>query len=188
MLHPTNRHDPADLRVGDLARFPLSFQEPDAVYRHSFELVSFGAGGSSHLVVVRRLADGFTATVTIRRFLDYALDERRRSLPDIAGRLARLHAVHRAQEMKARTDGWRERPCFYATVRKGQDWRPLAGPFATHAAARDALPQARRLANQRDARAPWYAYGTALLPDGALTGLFSAEIGDAESNSQPLAA
>lgn len=188
MLHPTNRHDPADLCVGDRARFPLSFDEPDNVYRHSFELVSFGAGMGSHLVVVRRLADGFTTTVTVRRFVDHALDERRRNLPDTAARLSRLRAIHQALELKARTDGWRGRPCFYATVRNGADWRPLAGPFATHAAARDSLREARRLANRRDSRAPWYAFGTALLPDGSVTGIFSAEMGDADTHRLPAAA
>lgn len=188
MLHPTSRHDPAGLRVGDRARFPLDFRDPDSVYRHSFELVAFGGCGRRHLVVVRRLADGFTTTVTVRRFVEYAEDYRRDAPPDLSARHAKLRAIHLRQELLARTEGWRGRPCFYATVMRGREWRALAGPFATHAAARDALPEARRLARRRDARAHWYAYGTALLPDGTTAGILPAELGQPETITERAAA
>jgi hypothetical protein len=51
---------------------------------------------------------------------------------------------------------------FYVTVvNDGGEYRRLLGPFGTHAEALASVPIAKDIANRLDARAHWYAYGTA---------------------------
>ena len=65
---------------------------------------------------------------------------------------------------------------FFVTVRDGERWAALLGPFDTHAEALAQVDAGRDLAYKADARAPFYAYGTAgsaerlpvLFPQGRL--------------------
>ncbi len=51
---------------------------------------------------------------------------------------------------------------FYATMRDDRGrCHILDGPFATHHEALVALPEAKRIAEERDSRACWYSFGTA---------------------------
>lgn len=61
-----------------------------------------------------------------------------------------------------------ERPGhYYVSVIDGRRWALLYGPFARHADALAALETARRVAVDADARAWFYAFGTARVePDG----------------------
>jgi hypothetical protein len=53
---------------------------------------------------------------------------------------------------------------FYVTARDGERTAWLAGPFASHGRAIGLIDATRDLAEQVDARAVWYAFGTASLP------------------------
>lgn len=62
---------------------------------------------------------------------------------------------------------------YYVSVRDGHRWSLLYGPFGRHADALAAVEATRRAAERLDARAVWYAFGTARLaeppaPDGIL--------------------
>ena len=72
---------------------------------------------------------------------------------------------------------WRERPCFYVTAIYNDAYAVLAGPYPTRQQAIDKVDAARSLVVSRDYRAPWYAYGTAKLPDGSKTGQFNMAVG-----------
>ena len=62
---------------------------------------------------------------------------------------------------------------FYVTaIKDSGEWVPLAGPYPTHADALDAVGRARRRAAKVDARACWYAYGTARNRGAALVAVF----------------
>lgn len=52
---------------------------------------------------------------------------------------------------------------YYCTVLDGPQYGLLAGPYDTHQEAIDALPEAKKLAQQVDSRAVFYAFGTARL-------------------------
>lgn len=50
---------------------------------------------------------------------------------------------------------------FYVTVRDGSKWAALLGPYDTHEAALADVETARALACEANARAHWFAFGTA---------------------------
>lgn len=52
---------------------------------------------------------------------------------------------------------------FYVTVVDGPRSGLMAGPFETHQEALDRVDAANRVAQEADARAFWYAYGTCLM-------------------------
>ncbi len=56
---------------------------------------------------------------------------------------------------------------YYVSVIDGERYAFLLGPYATHAEALDQVDRGTRLAYDADPRAPWYAYGTARVPDDA---------------------
>jgi hypothetical protein len=69
----------------------------------------------------------------------------------------------------------KEQRRFYATAKDGQRAALLLGPFQTHQEALDAVPAARRAAQEVDGRAWFWEYGTVLMepgpwPDGKLNG------------------
>lgn len=75
-----------------------------------------------------------------------------------AARRARNAAVRFSNDRRgfdARVDG------YYVTVRDGQQWGALLGPFASREEAQAQVPEGKRLAEARNDRAIWYAYGTA---------------------------
>lgn len=50
---------------------------------------------------------------------------------------------------------------YFVTAVKGSQWIPLVGPFENdHAAALAMVEPARKKAEEIDAKAVWYAYGT----------------------------
>lgn len=56
---------------------------------------------------------------------------------------------------------------FFVTARRDDGAAvALAGPFTTHREALEAVPEARRLACERDPRGCWYSYGTAATNGG----------------------
>jgi len=67
---------------------------------------------------------------------------------------------------------------FYVTVKKGANYRFLAGPYATHAEALGQVQKATGIVYQMDANAPWYAYGTAGMEKAGdnPTGLFNEQM------------
>ncbi len=54
---------------------------------------------------------------------------------------------------------------FYVSVKNGKQWRALLGPYDTHAEAEANKQRGRQLAEERDYRACWYAYGTCSHPE-----------------------
>jgi hypothetical protein len=51
---------------------------------------------------------------------------------------------------------------YYVTVRDGERYALLLGPFTNdHQRALDAVEEVRRVAEELDPRASWYAFGTA---------------------------
>ena len=67
---------------------------------------------------------------------------------------------------------------YYVTVRRDDgEFRPLFGPFKDdHARALHLVSKARRLACDRDRRAPWYSYGTARTDHSIGDGIFNSEL------------
>jgi hypothetical protein len=195
------------LTTGTRLRFPLGSLHREVcsltnpIYPYDWEIVAFGGPTQPGMVLCRRLHErgrrrsqgGPVERRVAERTLAEYMDASRKGASRAAGqedwreraRRMRLSRVWGA-ELAARATGWRERPCYYATVlrqRGSEDYRALAGPFATHEAALMQKSPAG-LAAQRsgDRRAPWYLYGTALLPDGSTTPLFP------ELNAPPAAA
>ena len=68
---------------------------------------------------------------------------------------------------------------YYVTARRDDGKHVfLAGPFRDdHRAAIQMVPQATRIANDVDPRAPWYSYGTCRTPyNYATPGVFNARL------------
>ena len=76
---------------------------------------------------------------------------------------------------------------YYVSVIRGDgDWRPLLGPFINdHAKALALVDKARAKAEELDARAVWYSFGTVRVPlsepaefkrPGIITGYFKEEL------------
>lgn len=67
---------------------------------------------------------------------------------------------------------------YYATVKDGNRSGFLAGPFRTHGAALAAVPAVKRLAQEANHRAHFYAFGTARIgTPSEKRGLFNGAIG-----------
>jgi hypothetical protein len=68
---------------------------------------------------------------------------------------------------------------YYVTVRRDSgDSRALAGPFAEHDEALAYVEPTIRVANDRDPRAAWYAFGTAAIKYGYdKPGMLNADLG-----------
>ncbi len=68
---------------------------------------------------------------------------------------------------------------YYVTVRRDDgDSRALAGPFAEHDEALAWVSKTTRVANDRDPRAAWYAFGTAAIKYGYdKPGMLNADLG-----------
>ena len=68
---------------------------------------------------------------------------------------------------------------YYVTVRRDDgDSRALAGPFAEHDEALAWVNRTTRVANDRDPRAAWYAFGTAAIKYGYdKPGILNADLG-----------
>lgn len=63
---------------------------------------------------------------------------------------------------------------YYVSVRDGARHAFLLGPYDSHLEALENVDRGRRLANEADPRAAWYAFGTARIDDTGATkpGLF----------------
>jgi hypothetical protein len=72
---------------------------------------------------------------------------------------------------------WRQRRCFYVSVRDGSRYSLLVGPFPAHQEALDMVSAARNAAEQVDSRAFWYSYGTCSLEKGEREGLLNKMMG-----------
>lgn len=72
---------------------------------------------------------------------------------------------------------WRERPCFYVTVKDGPKFGLLAGPFPEHQQAIDTVDRTRVEAEKCDPKAVFYAFGTAKAPDGSKIGILNDRLG-----------
>jgi len=77
-------------------------------------------------------------------------------------------------------DRWRERECFYVSIRDrtandgSQDRYAIAlGPFRTHVEATDQVDLVRGMAEQVDDRAAFYAYGTCKMVNGSKCGILN---------------
>ena len=57
-----------------------------------------------------------------------------------------------------------DRDAYYVTVRDGGPVGFLLGPYDSHDAALANVDRGNRLAHEADARAHWYAFGTARVP------------------------
>jgi hypothetical protein len=73
-------------------------------------------------------------------------------------------------------------PAYYVSVcksdtKKPEDYRLLAGPFATRAEAEAHKSDARREACKMDPRAEWYAFGTCKLSEGIQLGIVNEKLG-----------
>ena len=69
---------------------------------------------------------------------------------------------------------------FYVSVKREEDeqYRLLAGPFASHRAALDYEPRARRIAIDLDPKGPWYLYGTCQVHGGfSKPGILNGQLG-----------
>ena len=58
---------------------------------------------------------------------------------------------------------------FYVTVIDGDKWAALLGPYDTHDEAERNVKRGKDLANERDPRACFYAYGVSSSPPGNIT-------------------
>ena len=76
-----------------------------------------------------------------------------------------------------RRGNWTDDPCFYVDCVEGEKVAMLAGPYATHAEALAALPAVKIVAQQVDARAHWYAFGTCRTPNGWREGVLNHTLG-----------
>jgi len=69
---------------------------------------------------------------------------------------------------------WTDNPCYYVSVRDGQKFAYLAGPFRKHQEALDMVDAATKAAqNYGDPKAWFYAYGTCKAPNGHREGLLN---------------
>ena len=84
---------------------------------------------------------------------------------------------------------WTDENCFYVSVRDGEKYAFLLGPFQDEAECRtwayynaedggDPAKHCRLLKLcERDPKSPWYAYGMAKAPNGHKDGLFNKDLG-----------
>lgn len=79
--------------------------------------------------------------------------------------------------LMARSKQWRESPCFYVSVKKGKDYRFIAGPFATHSEAEEWVGPATTLAVKLDPSASFYSFGVSRPPDGWIAGILNSRLG-----------
>jgi hypothetical protein len=58
-------------------------------------------------------------------------------------------------------------PYYISVIRESgfKDARLVSGPYSTHQEALDLVDKARRIAEQHDSRAAWYAFGTLRMKD-----------------------
>lgn len=70
---------------------------------------------------------------------------------------------------------------YYCTVMDGPNYALLAGPYDSHQDALDNLPKAKQIAQQVDAKAVFYAFGTARIERNATVirpaGVLNTEMG-----------
>ena len=71
---------------------------------------------------------------------------------------------------------WTDEPCYYVDAVDGDQCALLAGPFRTHDAALECVDAAKRLAQVRDVKSVFYAFGTCKTPDGHYTGILNDEL------------
>lgn len=79
--------------------------------------------------------------------------------------------------LMARSKQWRESPCFYVSIKKGKDYRFIAGPFPTRGDAEKQVSRATSLAVQLDPSASFCSFGVSRLPDGWVTGILNDRLG-----------
>lgn len=86
-------------------------------------------------------------------------------------------------------NNWTDDPCFYVSVKDGEKYAFLLGPFQdevscrqyAYSTAEDGGDAAKHNQLMKlcecDPRSPWYAYGMAKAPNGYREGLFNQQIG-----------
>ena len=65
---------------------------------------------------------------------------------------------------------------YYVSVVDGPRHQILAGPFGTHAETLARVEECRRLANELDPRAHWYAFGACRVEGGTRPGILNARL------------
>lgn len=161
MLHLYDRLTDHGIRIGDTARFPLKLREPGKLYPYTWIVTHFTYDKSkSASVVVKRLADGITKSVTAWFFKRYAIDEH----PHNRDRFIRV-AEYRKKRLEAGgCDCVVSHPPdlnFYVTCIDGPRKQILLGPYEKHGHALLDVRLAREMAEKIDFRSHFYSFGTA---------------------------
>ena len=148
------------IRVGDLLRFPLGNLGSDDVYPPRWEVTSFTMDGC---VNVRRLHDGITKTLAPYWIERYTLETDVRTRP-----LPARQSMREYRKAHPHTATRKEGHEFFVSVENNGRHAFLAGPYETHDEALYSVVDVRRLAASKDARSPWYSFGTCSAPVGLI--------------------
>lgn len=160
LMHP-------DVKIGDMARFPLGRLGDETVYRRRWMAVAFTRG----LVVAKRLHDGITRTVAVHWWAQYTLDYRRKgSLPTVD--------YTKLPPPTLNTD--RSKPGFYVSAidpRKTGRYTLLAGPFSYPGDAHRIETKVRFIADKKHPNTHHVPFGVCRVETGEKDGRWNAELG-----------
>jgi hypothetical protein len=70
-----------------------------------------------------------------------------------------------AEQVAAQMPDTAPGPYYISVMKDSGDWRAVSGPYPLHVTALSLVDKARRICEQMDARACWYAFGTVRIKD-----------------------